>query len=99
MKVREDSVKVTVEGTSTCSFLKSVKVREGSVKATVKLKVPQQRFLHFLWFPACVSSVSIQCCVTGTLRNFRGASGELGDLKSVGSVVCEWWPLHIHILT
>ena len=47
MTVREDSVKPSVKGTSTCSFLESVKLREGSVKATVKLKGLQELFLCF----------------------------------------------------
>ena len=36
-----------MKGISTCSFLESVKLREGSVKATVKLKVLQALFLCF----------------------------------------------------
>ena len=47
MKVHEDSVKAFGKGTETCSFLESVKLHEGSVKATVKLKGLQELFLFF----------------------------------------------------
>ena len=40
-----------MKGISTCSFLESVELREGSVKATVKLKVLQELFLYFQRFP------------------------------------------------